>query len=415
MMEFKEKLETYANLLITHGMNVQVDQVVNITGELIHRELIELMVKLAYQRGAKYVNVDFVDPLLTRLRIQESQSDEYLNYVPSYLPLKYDNLIDENGAGIRLVGSEDPDSLSDLSSQKVNTLQSSLRKSLRRYYTEGIGKSKVQWTVAAAATPAWGKKVFPELSEEDAYKTLWEAIFQICRADRKDCLEFWDHHQEQLRGRGIKLTDLKIKELHFTGPGTDLKVGLSPKAIFKGGGDKTPKGIDFEPNIPTEECFTTPDYRMTEGKVQVTRPVSVNGKLVKDLKLEFIKGEITSFSAKEGQEQFAAYISNDKGAKRLGEVALVGIDSPIYQSKRIFEEILFDENAACHIAVGFAYRFCIDGGANMSAEELEAVGCNDSSVHTDFMISSEEVDVVAETYQGEKVPLIKKGKWIFIG
>lgn len=411
MMDFQDKLDMYANLLISHGLNVQPGQVVNITSELFHRELVERLVKAAYRKGAKYVHVDFVDPALTRLRVQESKSDTYLHYVPGYIQTKYESFIDEGAAVIRIVGSEDPDSLADLPPQKVNDMQSYFRKCLKKYYAEGVGKSKVQWTVAAASTPKWGKKVFPELDENQAYLALWDSIFKICRADQKNCLEIWDKHQNHLRERAIKLTELKINELHFKGPGTDLKVGLSPKAIFKGGGETTPQGIDFEANIPTEECFTTPDFRRTEGKVKVTRPVLVNGKMVKELQLEFKQGEIVAFNAKEGQDQFAAYIANDKGARRLGEVALVGIDSPIYQSKRLFEEILFDENAACHIAVGFAYRFCIHGGSTMTAEELEAVGCNDSHVHTDFMISSEEVDVVAQTYNGESISIISKGKW----
>lgn len=394
-------------MLIYHGLNVQPGQVVNIGAECFHRELVEKMVRAAYKRGAKYVGVDFSDPSTSRIRVQEGKD---LKYVPPYVVGKYDNFVDEGAAVIRIVGSEDPDSLADLPGQKVNDMQSAFRQSIKRYYVEGIGKSRVQWNVAAAATPKWAMKVFPELGEKEAYLALWESIFAICRADRKDCLEFWDGHQMGLRKRAEKLTKLKIRELHFKGPGTDLRVGLSPKAVFKGGGETTPDGVDFEANIPTEECFTTPDYRLTEGSVRVTRPVFVNGKLIEELRLEFSKGKIVNFSAKSGSEQFAAYIANDRGASYLGEVALVGVDSPIYQSGRIFEEILFDENAACHIAIGMAYRFCIDGGTKMSAEELEAVGCNDSSVHTDFMISSGEVDVDAKTADGV-ISLISKGKW----
>lgn len=411
-MNFDTQLDLYASLLITHGLNVQKGQHVNITGELIHRKLINLLVKKAYQRGAKFVHVDFLDPDLTRLRIQESQSSSYLNYVPPYFTDKFNGFVEEGAAVLRLVGSENPDNLADLSPQKVNDLQSHIRKNLKFYYSEGIGKSKVQWTVAAAATPAWSKKIFPEMDEEQAYNSLWTAIFQICRADQENCLDLWKRHQQNLRHKSKQLTELEIKELHFTGPDTNLKVGLSQKAIFKGGGETTPNGIDFESNIPTEECFTTPDYRLTEGKVRITRPVLVNGKLVKNLQLEFHKGEITSFQAEEGQEHFAAYIDNDKGAKRLGEVSLVGVDSPVYQSKRVFEEILYDENAACHIAVGFAYPFCIEGGTLLSTEELDAIGCNVSHVHTDFMISSEEVDVSAVTYKGKEIQLISKGKWL---
>ena len=411
-MNFQEKLETYAHLLIVHGLNVQKGQVVNITGELIHRELIEKLVKASYKVGAKYVNVDFIDPELTKVRITESKSDEYLQYVPHYIPLKYEGFVEEHVAVLRLTGSEDPDSLAHLPTQKVNDVQSYYRQSLKKYYAEGVGKSKIQWTVAAAATPKWAKKVFPELAEKEAYDALWESIFQICRADKPDCLEIWKHHNKNLKDRAKKLTELKVKELHFTGPGTDLRVFLSPEAIFKGGGDRTPQGVDFEANIPTEECFTTPDCRLTTGKVRVTRPVLVNGNFVKDLELEFNSGKITHFKASQGQESFAAYIANDPGACRLGEVALVGIDSPIYQSKRVFQEILFDENAACHIAVGFAYRFCLEGGASMTSAELEAIGCNDSHVHTDFMISSEQVDVSAKTHAGQTLELIKKGQWM---
>jgi aminopeptidase len=411
-MKFEEKLAIYAELLVCHGINVQPGQVVNITAELFHREFVQKIVKAAYVRGAKYVNVDFMDPELTRLRVQESTSDSYLKYVPSYIPAKFDAFVDENAAILRLTGSEDPDSLADLPAQKVNDLQSSFRQVLKRYYAEGIGKSKVQWTVAAAATPKWAKKIYPELDEQKAFEKLWEDIFHICRADQKDCLAIWKKHNKKLHERGRMLDSLKIKELHFVGPGTDLKVTLSPKALFKAGGTTSYKGVEFEANIPTEECFTTPDYRGTNGKVRVTRPVLVNGVQVTDLQIEFTDGVITGFTASEGRDNFAAYIANDPGAKRLGEVALVGIDSPIYQNGRMFNEILFDENAACHIAVGFAYLFCIDGGASMKPEELEALGYNVSSVHTDFMISSEEVDVSAKSYSGQEISLIKKGKWV---
>lgn len=411
IMDFNKKLEMYANLLIIHGLNVQPGQIVNITCECIHSPLAEKMTRAAYRCGAKFVHVDFVDPKLSRIRIEESKSDDYFKYVPPYIPVKYNDFVDEHAAVIRIVGSEDPHILEDLPPQKVNDIQKYLRQSLKRYYEEGIGKSKVQWNVAAAATPAWGKQVFPELSPEEANDALWEAIFKICHADQEDCLKIWQKKAQDIEHRSKILNDLKIETLHFKGPGTDLKVGLSRKALFKGGSQKSANGTLFEANIPTEECFTTPDKRKTEGKVRITRPVFVNGKLVKGLELEFSHGAITKFTAKEGQDHFASYIENDEGAKYLGEVALVGIDSPIYQSKRIFHEILYDENAACHIAIGFAYRFCVDGGATMTAEELEQIGCNDSHVHTDFMISSEEVDVIAETFNGKEVPVITRGEW----
>jgi aminopeptidase len=410
-MDFNAKLDNYANLLICYGLNVQPGQSVNLTGEIIHRDFLFKLLSAAYLRGAKFVNVDFIDPFHAKQRIEISASDEFLTYVPQFIPAKFNELLESNGAVLRLVGSEDPDCLSDLPPHKINQMQLHIRQSLKHYYQDGIGKSQVHWTVAGAATPKWGKKVFPELSEQEAYQKLWEEIFKICRADKPDCLEIWEKHNAMLHKRSRKLTEICIQELHFKGPGTDLKVYLSPKAIFKGGSDRSPRGVSFEPNIPTEESFTTPDCRLTEGKVRVTRPFIVNGKLIQGLELTFQNGAITHFSAAEGEATFEAYINSDAGGRLLGEVALVGIDSPVYQSGRVFQEILYDENAACHIAVGFAYRFCLDGGERMGEEELKAIGCNDSHVHTDMMISSEEVDVHARTYDGQRIILIRQGRW----
>ena len=307
-MNFKEKLYNYAKLLVRHGLNVQPGQLVQITCEPIHRELAAETVKIAYEQGAKYVNVDFVDPFMVHTRLAYSRNQEDIAYVPPHVSVKYDDLVKENGAVLRIIGSEDPASLSDLPPQVVNKYFNSYRQSLKNYYVEGVGKSKVHWTVAAASTPKWGKKVFPHLDEHQACETLWDEIFKICRADRPDCLEIWQKHNDMLHARSRWLTELKIETLHFKGPRTDLKVFLSPKAIFKAGGDLGPRGVEFEPNIPTEECFTTPDCRRTEGYAEITRPILVNGKLVKGLHLEFKEGKLIRFHAEEGEKHFGEYI-----------------------------------------------------------------------------------------------------------
>jgi len=241
---------------------------------------------------------------------------------------------------------------------------------------------------------------------------LWDEIFRICRADRPDALALWREHNRTLTRRANRLNELKIKTLHFKGPGTDLRVGLSPQSRFQGGSDTGPRKVEFEPNLPTEEVFTTPDWRATEGTARATRPFLINGKLIEGLTLRFEHGRIVEFQAAQGAETFGEYTASDEGANRLGEVALVGIDSPIYQSGLVFEEILFDENAACHIAVGSAYKFCLARSERMTDEELAAIGCNESTVHTDMMISSEEVDVTAETRAGVLVPLLVQGAWV---
>lgn len=410
-MTFAEQLKTYAELIVTHGLNIQPDQIVNISTEAYHRDFALLVADAAYQRGASFVNLDLIDARLGRLRILKSR-EENLSYVPEYLGIKYRELVDKNAANLKLIGAEEPDILADLDPKAVNTVRLHQHLAIKHFYDEGIGKSLVHWTVAAAATAKWGQKVFPQLEPEQARQKLWEEILKICRADKPDCLALWREHNQTLKKRAALLTGMKIKQLIFTGPGTNLTVGLSPCAVFKGGSDASPRGVEFEANLPTEEIFTTPDCRLTSGKVKTTRPFLINGNLVCDLCLEFANGEISHFTASKGADTFREYINSDEGAKRLGEVALVGIDSPVFQSGLVFEEILFDENAACHIAVGQAYKFCLDGGPAMSKEELVCVGYNDSTVHTDMMISNEKVNVKARTYSGREQALIKDGAWV---
>ncbi len=410
-MSFAQKLKNYAEVIVAHGLNVQKDQVVNISTEAIHRNLALLIADAAYERGAKFVNIDLSEPRLHRLRILKS-TEENLKYVPEYVGEKYRELVDTTAANLKLIGSEDPDILSDLDPKRLNTVRLTNHMAVKYFYDEGIGKSKVHWTVAAAATPKWGQKVFPQANPDEACDLLWEEIFKICRANLDDPIEEWKEHNERLHSRSKQLNDMQIRELHFTGGGTDLRIGLSEKAKFKGGTDISPRKVPFEPNVPTEEVFTTPDYRKTEGFVKTTRPFLINGKLIVGLELKFEKGEITSFTADEGEDTFREYISSDDGANQLGEVALVGIDSPVFKSGLVFQEILFDENAACHIAVGSAYKFCLEGGESMSKEQLADCGCNESTVHTDMMISNEAVDVTARTANGEEIPLLRAGSWV---
>jgi aminopeptidase len=409
-MDFKTKLKIYAELLVKHGLNIQPGQLANIAGEACHSELMLEVAEAAYKAGAKYVNCDLIEPRLGKLRLNYS-SEEGLQHIPQFLKPKYEELVSTNGANLRIVGEEYPDLYADSDPVKINRMQSTVRSALKFFYDEGIGKSKVHWLVAAAPTKAWAKKIFPEQSEDQAYDSLWDAIFKICRVEEPNCLEAWKVHNQKLHLRALKLTSMKIRKLYFTGPGTELEVALSEKALFKGGGDLSPRGVEYEPNIPTEEVFTTPDARGTFGKVKATRPFYINGRIVRGLALEFKNGAISSSQADEGHEAFAAYIATDDGAKRLGEVALVGIDSPIYQTGRVFQEILFDENAACHIAVGSCYKFCLEDGAVFSDEELAKLGANDSNVHLDMMISSNEVDVEALCYDGSRHKLIRKGAW----
>ncbi len=405
-------LDKYAEVIVQHGLNVQEGQLVYLATEVIHRELLQLISTHAYDRGAKYVAVELSDPRISRKRL-EVIADDHLKYIPDWVSSKYGELVEEEAACLRLVGSEYPDIYRGLAPKRVNEPRIAAYRAKKQFYEQGIDKSRIHWTVAAAATPRWAAKVFPELEEEEALRRLWSDVLAFSRVSNdEDHLVRWREHDAVLKERAEWLTQLSIREIQFIGPGTDLRISLSEKAKFLGGADRSSRGVEFEPNIPTEECFTTPDYRGCEGIVSATRPFFVNGTLIEGLSMEFQDGEMSSFSAASGEEVFREYLESDEGAKRVGEVALVGIDSPIFQSGSVYQEILFDENAACHIAIGSAYKFCLDLPSERPLEEFQALGCNESSVHTDIMISSEEVNVDAFTYSGSRVPLLRHGEWV---
>jgi aminopeptidase len=246
---------------------------------------------------------------------------------------------------------------------------------------------------------------------EEALQKLWQEIFRVSRLEKSDIIAEWQQHDELLRARAASLSSLGIARLHFSGPGTDLTVGLSEAAVFRGGSDVSPRGVRFQPNIPTEEVFTTPDWRQTQGEVAATRPFLVNGKLITDLRMVFKNGELSEYTVSDGADVFGEYIQSDSGARRLGEVALVGADSPVFKSGIVYQEILLDENAACHIAIGSAYKFCINDADRFAADDFDRVGCNESSVHTDIMISSEHVTVAAQLFDGREMILIENGLW----
>ncbi len=408
--QFDKDFHRYAELIAAHGLNVQRGQMVHINTEPIHREFALLVADKCYARGAKFVDITLHDPRGDKLRMDRVEA-EHLTFVPGYITAKFTELVDQEAANLRIIGMEYPDMLASADPKRVQTTALSRQKAIKYFFEDGVGKAKVHWCVAAAATPLWGKKVYPELAPKAAGDKLWQDILAMCRADKPACLDLWKEHNKKLQARAKLLTDMKIREIRFLGPGTDLVVGLTDRAVWKGGQEVTPRGHWFEPNLPTEEVFTTPDFRATSGHVRATRPFMINGKMIEGLSVKFEGGVIEDFRAANGGETFAEYIKSDDGARRLGEVALVGVDSPIFKMGRIYQEILFDENAACHIAIGQAYKFCLRDGTGLSRDEALALGCNESAVHTDMMISSEDVDVTATLSDGSAKPLLQAGAW----
>jgi aminopeptidase len=405
----KHLQKAYAEIIVNVGANVQPGQLVHVSFEAIHRDLGREIVRAAYERGASYVFCEMIDPLHGRVRIEKSDPNSSFR-IPEFETKKFEQLVEERGALISILGSEFPDALVGLDVRRVNDLRLARFQSRKLLIDRGIGCSEVQWTVAAAATEAWGERVFPYLDPAAAQSELWRHLYSICRVEGGE--NEWRRLDAVLHRRREQLNAMRIARLHFLGQGTDLKVGLSSSAIFKGGSEVGGVGVAFQANIPTEEVFTTPDCYKTEGVVRATRPFLVNGVMVKGLTMHFVRGELVEWTASEGQSSLDAYLESDEGAKRLGEVALVGIDSPIYQSGVVFQEILLDENAACHIALGSAYKFCVQGGADLTKDELRALGVNDSSVHTDIMISDENTSVRAELEDGSVAELLINGRWV---
>jgi aminopeptidase len=321
-------------------------------------------------------------------------------------------MIDEDWALIAIRTPEDPEFLARLD-QERNAAAAKATAAAMRPYQSRISNNEIAWLVAFYPTEKLAAKIMDMPAGAAAVEALWTLLIPILRLDHEDPASFWVSHGQALAARADKLNSLRLDRVRFTGPGTDLNIGLMKGSIWHGGPSKTHKGRVFAPNIPTEEVFTSPDYRRTEGRVAFTCPVFVPtvGKTVIDGWLQFKAGRVVDYGAKEGKDVLDVYLAMDDGARFLGEVALVDTESPIFKARRVFYNILFDENASCHIALGSAYPGCVQGGEAMGEDELKAAGANASAVHTDFMIGAPSVEVRGYTADGRELPIISAGKF----
>jgi aminopeptidase len=400
--------DEYARLAVEIGANVQKDQLVLVSADVTNREDALLVAEACYERGASDVKIRFLDRQAERLRLDRA-SETQLSTVPKDLKFTYDRLVEESGATIFLMGDEDPDYLEGVNQKRASLQLKAGRPASKRLWKEGIAQGKIQWCLIPAATEGWAKTV---LGSKATTGDLWKVFYKILRLNARDSIKLWKEQDRALKARAAKLNKMAVKNLRFSSPGTDLVVTLSRRAQFAGGSHTARNRVCFWPNLPTEEVFTSPDYRGTNGTARVTRDFDVHGVRVSGLEVKFKNGVIVEFSAQRGNEAFAQYIKLDKGANRLGEVALVGIDSPIYQSGLLFREILLDENACCHIAIGNAYTEAIRGGQKLTSKIKKEIGFNESSAHTDMMISNDKTNVTAITYGGKEVQLLERGKWV---
>jgi len=402
-------LRKYARLIARVGVNIQKGQEVVLQCDLDQPKFVELLVDECYKAGAKKVTVRFSYQPLEKLHVRH-QSVTTLAKVEEWEKARLQHYVDTLPCRIYLV-SQDPDGLKGINQEKVAKAD---RKSwpILKPYSDQM-ENKYQWCIAAVPGAAWAKKLFPELPKGRAMEKLWEAILFTSRVT-EDPVAAWEAHNKDLSLRCAYLNSLGIAELHYKGDnGTDLTVGMIPEAEFKGGGDTSLRGIFFNPNIPTEECFISPMRGKAEGIVYATKPLSYQGELIENFSIRFEGGKAVEVKAEKNQALLEQMISMDEGAAYLGECALVPVDSPISQSGLLFYETLFDENAACHLALGAGFADTIRGFENKTLEECRAMGVNDSMIHEDFMIGYEGLDIDAVTRDGKTVPIFRRGKWAF--
>ncbi|WP_312906524.1 aminopeptidase [Tissierella praeacuta] len=411
MKNFETMLNEYAKLCVKVGINIQSGQPLVINSPIEGAYFVRLVAKNAYELGASEVHVNWNDEVLTKLKFENAPMEVFENFPKWYAESLEDYA--KKGAGFLSISAQDPELLKEIDPKKIaaNNKSSSIAlKEWRKYTMNDINP----WCVISIPTKSWAKRVFPDVTEEEAVEKLWAAIFNATRMDLEDPIKAWEDHMDNLKDKVDFLNNKEFKTLHYTSSnGTDLVVELPEGHIWAGGGAIDSKNTYFAPNMPTEEVFTMPLKTGVNGVVYSTKPLNYGGKLIDEFKLTFKDGKVVDFEAKVGQETLADLLDIDEGAKHLGEVALVPFNSPISNSNIIFMNTLFDENASCHFAFGKAYPTNIVGGEKMTDEELEAHGVNNSLTHVDFMIGSKDMNILGETKDGEKIQVFENGNWAF--
>ena len=405
-----EKLKGYAELIVRVGVNIQAGQDVIISAELDQPEFVELVVGECYRAGAAEVRVEWTHQPLKLLHVQY-QSLERLGTIPDWEKQRLLHRAEPLPAMIYLE-SADPAGLDALDQEKWGK-SVQMRWGVIKPIRDSM-ENKYQWCIAAVPGKKWAKKVFPELSGDEAVEKLWEAILYTSRAEH-DGVAAWRAHNAELKSRCGHLNALKLRRLHYcSSNGTDLTVGLIPEAQFMAGAEETlGAGVTFNPNIPSEEVFTSPMKGEAEGIVYSTRPLSYRGTMIENFSIRFENGRVSEVRAEKGEEALRTLVSMDEGAGMLGECALVPYDSPIRNSGIMFYNTLFDENAACHLALGDGFANCIRNFDKYTLEQCREMGINMSMIHEDFMIGSEDLDITGTTESGETVQIFKNGNWAF--
>ena len=405
----KASLRAYARLIVRAGIHVQKGQEVLVYADLDQPEFVQMLVEEAYRAKASKVIVEWNYAPLEKIHVRH-QSVKTLGTVEKWQLERQEHFCEALPARIHLV-SEDPDGLKGMNMEKVAKSRQ-MRYPILKPYMDRLEGAQ-QWCIAAVPGVAWAKKVFPGMRASAAVEKLWEEILAASRVD-EDPIAAWEKHNADLASRCDYLNSLGIQKLHYTADnGTDFTVGMIPEAQFCGGGEVSRRGVFFNPNIPTEECFISPMKGQAEGIVYATKPLSYQGQLIEDFSIRFEAGRAVEVKAAKGEELLKTMIAMDEGAAYLGECALVPQASPIARSGILFYNTLFDENAACHLALGMGFADTIRDHHNKTLEECRALGINDSMIHEDFMIGCDSMNIDALCADGRTVPIFRGGNWAF--
>jgi len=393
-----ERFDAIAQLAV-HGANVQRAQVVGVTAELGQAELARAVAAAAYARGAKFVDVLYVDPWLKRARVEAADPDT-LRYVPQWIADRMRMLGERADATITITGLTEPAALEGVDPALSGRDRLPWVAERARVVSERL----INWTIVPCPHPAWARVVYPQLPEGEAYERLWSELWHVLRLDEPDPAAAWDERGRELQRSAGQLTARRFDALELRGPGTELTIGLLPTSRWGGAHSTARSGVRHLANIPTEEVFTSPDPLRTEGHVSSTRPLVLNdGTVVRGLRMRFEAGRAVEIAADENGEAVQAQAAADEGAARLGEIALVDRQGRIGPLGTVFYDTLLDENAASHIALGHGFAFAVD--------EQDVSRVNESGIHVDFMIGSPELEVTGVTAEGERVPVLRNGDW----
>ena len=406
----KTQLKKYAKLLAKVGLNVKKGQTVFIGAGLDQPEFVAMVVEECYKAGASEVYVEWsyqpVDKISSQYRTLESLSE-----LKPWAKAKWEFKA-KNYSCRLFIESEDPDGMNGVDQNKMSAARRAMYPQIKPFRL--AMENRHQWCIAAVPGKEWAKKVFPNLSEKKAVEEMWKVILHTSRADGKNPVKAWKEHNADLDARCEYLNNLGLQYLEYkSANGTDFTVELNPEGRFAGGKEKTLKGRIFNPNIPTEEVFTSPLAGRAEGIVYSTKPLSYMGELIENFSLRFENGKVVEVKAEKGEALLKEMVSMDEGAGKLGEVALIPYNSPISESGVLFYNTLFDENASCHLALGSGFNECLKGYENYTDEECKKRGINESMIHVDFMIGARDMSIVGVTASGARVQIFKDGNWAF--